>query len=627
MHASIASSLPTLAAPRSGVPFEEWMPAANVLDAIDRTRDRWGDRTALTFLGTDPDAPPRKLTYTDLVQGIARTANAFRALGLQRGDVVAYLLPSLIETQFVLWGAATAASAFPLNPLLKPEEIAGLCRAAGAKALVALAPLPGTEIWDKAIKVKDLLPPSTLLIQAGGDSAAHPGVHLLSDLLRSSPPELAFPDRPGLDDIAAYFHTGGTTGAPKLVIHTHRNQLAAAYGAACAAGVRADDVLVNGLPMFHVASAIFSSLAMFVAGAEVVILSPAGFRNPRIVADFWRIVSRTGATFAGGVPTALAAVVKSASEGVDLSKVRSNFCGASLMPRSVAEQVEAITGKPLREVYGMTEAGGVICVDPQSRERVLGSAGCPIPFCEVEARVMDGTRTSKRVCAAGEPGVLAIRGPNVTPGYKDAAQSAALFTDDGWLVSGDIGYVDATGRVFITGRAKDLIIRSGHNIDPAVIEECLMRHPAVAEAAAVGMADSYAGEVPVAYFTLRKGASVTEEDLLAFAAAGISERPALPRKLFLLDQLPLTAVGKIYKPALRNDCTQRELSQLLAREPIARLAVREAADGRQVVGIELANAEPAVLHASRERIADALSGYLFTLEWLDPGAKPQPGQR
>ncbi|MCC2632748.1 MAG: hypothetical protein K0S48_634 [Ramlibacter sp.] len=614
----------TIADPASGMQFEDWMPAANVFDAIARTEQRWGDRTALTFLGTDPDAPPRKLTFTQLVEGIARTANAFRSLGLQRGDVVAYLLPSLVETQFVIWGAATAASALPLNPLLKAEEIASLCRAAGAKALVALGPLPGTEIWDKAVKVKDLLPALVSLIQVGGETVPHPGVHLLADLLRSSQPELAFPDRAGLDDIAAYFHTGGTTGAPKLVVHTHRNQLAAAYGAACAAGVRADDVLVNGLPMFHVASAIFSSLAMFVAGAEVVILSPAGFRNPRIVADYWRIVSRTGATLAGGVPTALAAVVKSDIKDVDLGKLRANFCGASLMPRGVAEQVESLTGKHLREVYGMTEAGGVICVDPVSRDRVLGSAGCPIPFCEVEARVMDGTRTTGRACAAGEPGVLVIRGPNVTPGYKDAPQSDSLFTCDGWLISGDIGYLDPTGRVLITGRAKDLIIRSGHNIDPAVIEECLMRHPAVAEAAAVGMADSYAGEVPVAYVTLRKGASATEEDLLAFASAGIGEPPALPKRLFLLDQLPVTAVGKIYKPALRHDCTRRHLSHLLEAESIARLLVRDGTGGRQVVSIELAAGEPGVLDELRRRIGAALSGYLFAIEWLDPGAGPEP---
>ena len=616
MNNTRGAALPSIATPDAGMRFEDWMDATNVFDAIERTQKRCGGKTALTFLGTDPDAPPRKLSYTELVDGIARTANALRSLGLRRGDVVAYMLPSLVETQFVLWGAATAASALPLNPLLKAEEIASLCRAAGAKALVALGPMPGTEIWDKANRVKVLVPALGALIQVGGERATGASdLHLLADLLRSNPPPLAFSDLPGPGDVAAHFHTGGTTGAPKLVIHTHRNQLAAAYGGAWAAGVSTDDVIVNGLPMFHVASTIFCSLSMFVAGAEVVILSPAGFRNPQIVANFWRIVERTGATIVGGVPTALSAVVKIDPKGADLSRVRINICGASLLARSVAEQIEQLTGKPVREVYGMTEAGGVICVDPVSRTRVLGSAGCPIPFCEVEARALDGTSASSRRCMPDEPGVLVVRGPNVTPGYKDAGASASLFTGDGWLITGDVGHVDATGRVFITGRAKDLIIRGGHNIDPAVIEECLMRHPAVTGAGAVGMADAYAGEVPVAYVTLRQGVCVAEDELLAFAKATINEPPALPRRIFVLEQLPMTAVGKIYKPALRQDCTRRHLLELLQGEPIAALVVREEPGRGQVVCIELAAQEAGSSHEIRQRIAAALQGYLLTLEW------------
>jgi fatty-acyl-CoA synthase len=311
--------------------------------------------------------------------------------------------------------------------------------------------------------------------------------------------------------------------------------------------------------------------------------------------------------------------VKVDPAGADLSHVRLNISGASLLPRSVAEQLEQVTRKPVREVYGMTEAGGVICVDPVSRERVMGSAGCPIPFCEVQARPLHVTsRGLPRACLPGEPGVLVVRGPNVTPGYKDTAQSAALFTSDGWLITGDVGYVDETGRVFITGRAKDLIIRSGHNIDPGVIEECLLRHPAVTDAGAVGMPDVYAGEVPVAYVTLRQGVFVTEEELLALARSTINEPPALPRRIFVLDQLPMTAVGKIYKPALRQDCARRHLLEVFRDEPIVDLAVREDPGRGQVVRIELSAAEDGVSEETRRRIAAGLKGYLLTLEWATP---------
>jgi len=603
--------------PAEGATFDKWVGVRNVYEAILRSAATHGAKTAITLLGNDLEASPLRLSYAQLANGVMRMANAVRALGLRRNDVVAYMLPSLPETQFVLWGSETAASALPLNPLLKAEEIAGLCRSAGVRVLVALGPQPGAEIWQKAQRVKDMLPSVETLIQVAGEPLVdRRDVRQLSDLLREQPAQLNFRDLPGPDDTAAFFHTGGTTGAPKLAIHTHRNQLAAAFGSACAAAAGPDDVIVNGLPMFHVAGTIFCGLAMFVAGAEVVILTPSGFRNPRVVADFWRIVERTGARMVGGVPTSLSAVVKVDPGDADFSRVRTNFAGASLLPRGAAEQMERITGKPIREVYGMTEAGGVICVDPTTRERVLGSAGCPLPFCEVQARPLVDGQISELACKPGQPGVLVVRGPNVSPGYKDAAQTRGLFTADGWLITGDVAKVDESGRVFITGRSKDLIIRSGHNIDPASIEECLMRNPAVADVAAVGMPDAYAGEVPVAYVTLRAGATASAEELIAFAGPHL-EPPALPRRVFFLERLPTTAVGKVFKPALRRDCAERHLRELLRSEPIKSLTVSEEPGRGHVVRIALHRQEPQDQEC-RTRIDAALKPYLLSIDLTVP---------
>ena len=216
-------------------------------------------------------------------------------------------------------------------------------------ALVALGPAPGSQIWTKALQVKALVPEISVLIRVGGEPTRDADARCFADEIACSPSTLAFEDTPDLDDVAAFFHTGGTTGAPKLVIHTQRNQLAAAYGGAYAAGVCGDDIIVNGLPMFHVASTIFCSLGIFAARGQLVVLSAAGFRDPSIVANFLHIVARTGATIVGGVPTALSAVVKTDASSADLSRVRVNISGAASLPRTVAEELERITGKPVRE--------------------------------------------------------------------------------------------------------------------------------------------------------------------------------------------------------------------------------------------------------------------------------------
>lgn len=397
-------------------------------------KDAAATNTCVTFIASDPDiAPTRKLSYTELLEGIGRTANALRSRAGtgQRGG-----LPAAVTGRDTVRAVGCSHGRFgtAAQPATQGRGDCQSCRASGAKALVAtLGPLPGTKMWNKANRVKELAPELGALIQVGGEKAiGDEDVHLLADLLRSSPPQLTFSDRPGLDDVAALFHTGGTTGA-ELVIHTHRNQLAAAYGGAWAAGASSDDVIVNGLPMFHVASAIFCSLAMFVAGAEVVILSPAGFVS-RIVADFWRIVERTGATIVGGVPTALLGCCerRSARRGLGPRADERLRCILACSPCRRTDRAPDRQADAWR--LWTPNAVARIRVDPVARQRVIGSAGCAIPFCGIEARALDGTSAPSRRCLPGVPGVLVVRGPNVTPGYKDAAQSASLFTSDGWLI-------------------------------------------------------------------------------------------------------------------------------------------------------------------------------------------------
>lgn len=226
----------------------------------------------------------------------------------------------------------------------------------------------------------------------------------------------------------------------------------------------------------------------------------------------------------------------------------------------------------------MTECGGITAIEPCAMPRTPGSVGLPIPFVTVRA-----------VDAAGEPvpagddGELQIRGPNVSPGYTDAAKNEGVFLPGGWLASGDVGQVDAQGRLYVTGRAKDMIIRSSHNIDPLMIEDTLQNHPDVLMAAAVGAPDEYAGELPVAYVTLRPGATTDAPSLLLFAEQHMPERPAVPKQIVVLDALPVTAIGKFFKPRLREMAAQQVIEDRLARHALsAAVAAQVLADSKGV---------------------------------------------
>ncbi|MBQ1764053.1 MAG: AMP-binding protein, partial [Aquincola sp.] len=247
---------------------------------------------------------------------------------------------------------------------------------------------------------------------------------------------------------------------------------------------------------------------------------------------------------------------------------RALLTGGSPLPTELAAGFEERFQVPVRNILGMTESAGVICIEPVDGPRTPGSCGLPLPGTEVKVVRPDGTPAGP-----GEPGILRVRGPNVSPGYTDAARNAGTF-EDGWLISGDIGHLDEAGRVYVTGRSKDVIIRGAHNIDPGMIESALLRHPDVLMAAAVGQPDAYAGELPVAFVSLKPGAQVDAQALAAFAAPYIPERPAMPKRVDVLPAIPTTAVGKVYKPALRALATQRLLEEQLAAAGLPAEAVR-----------------------------------------------------
>lgn len=562
-------------------PYGEFMPHRRVVDALEAVARRHPDRTAITGIEVpDLAAAARRWSYADFVHAVRRAANLFHALSEGGPARVALLLPPLPETHFALWGAETAGVACPINFQLNHEHIAELIRAFDANILVALGPAPDLDI---DAKVGRLLPECpnlrhVLRVRAAPDEATgFDQRDFAAEMAGHEGRRLAF-DVPA-DDTAALFHTGGTTGAPKLARHTHTNQLHAAWGAACMYGTRPTDVMLTGFPLFHVAGSFVFGLSTLLAGGEVVLPTRTGLRNAAFMARFGDFVERHGVTLLAAVPTVMASLLALNLDRQQLRAVRALLTGGSPLPDELAAAFETQLAIPVRNILGMTESAGVISIEPLASGRTPGSCGLPLPYSKVQAIGSD-----HRPLPAGHSGILRVRGPNVSPGYTDARRDAGTF-EDGWLVSGDIGHVDLDGRVFVTGRAKDVIIRGAHNIDPGLIEAVLLRHPGVMIAAAVGEPDAYAGELPVAFVSLKPGAQVSSDELLAFAAPLIAERPAVPKRIQIVPALPMTAVGKVYKPKLRAQATRHAMGMLLVQRGLAsrtHVEVEELASGLKV---------------------------------------------
>jgi fatty-acyl-CoA synthase len=597
----------------SDMTLAQRLPERCVLDVFKERAAQCPTDTAITMLMTgEVDEKPRRVSYSELLGLIRRAANMFSDLG-GPAPGVAYMLPSLVETHVTLWGAETAGYAVPINFLLQPDSIVELLKASDVKILVALGPHPKLDIWQKALRLRDMLPELTLVRVSPPEQPVEDGVVDFGAGLKAQPDDyLVFGDSRGDDDVAAYFHTGGTTGIPKLVAHTHRGQLTSTLGGAAMCGYGPEDVLTATLPLFHVAGTIVGGLSAFMAGVELLIMTPAGLRNPTVVNNFWKLVSQHNATLVGGVPTAIGAVLRVPVGDNDLSTLRAGLTGAALLPPAVGRRFKEVTGCHLFEIYGMTESQGLVSIDPLSGPGAIGSVGWPLPYTRVDVLRIGADGDLGEPCVAEEIGVITVRGDHVSPGYRGHNHSDGVFAN-GLLNSGDLGYKDDEGRVYIAGRSKDLIIRSGHNIDPAMIENAMSTHPEVALAAAVGMPDSYAGELPVCFVELRPGAKVSVEDLKSHAEATIDERPAWPKQFFIVEAIPLTTVGKIYKPSLRCDAAHSFVSNLVHNElGLSKAQVTVTAGGvrgmRVVVELEKTN-------KSFEMIVEtALADYLFEAE-------------
>jgi fatty-acyl-CoA synthase len=431
----------------------------------------------------------------------------------------------------------------------------------------------------------------------------------------------------GGDDIAAYVHSGGTTGLPKIVKLSHGNLSYRHWALQLAAKAVLGEVVLHDTPMFHIGGIAGRCLPPLASGAAVLIPSIMGARDKRYIANYWKFVEKYRVTRLSGVPTTLATLAKSPPQGEDLSSLKPYFItGSTAMPVAIREQFERISGVRVLNSYGLTENTASVAIEPRDGMRKEGSSGIRLPYTRIRAVQMDDDGSTVRQCEPGEIGMLQIKGPGVAPAYVNPAHDSAARTRDGWLITGDLGRIDNDGYLFVTGRAKDVIIRGGHNIDPALIEEALLKSPGILHAAAVGKPDAYAGELPVAYVQLIPGSQATASGLIAFVAEHIAERAAIPKEIFIVERIPLTAVGKPVKAALRREVAERTFRAVLS-EAIGlscesgsfQVAVEPHATHGTLVTILVMDTHSMEREILAERIKEVMGRYSFaySIEWSD----------
>ncbi|AHD08950.1 acyl-CoA synthetase [Phaeobacter gallaeciensis] len=567
------------------MPFGQRNMPTTLYGLLSRTAGKYPDNKAVSYqIFSGPTDKAETLTWRQLKDKVTQAANMFRSMGIGEKDVVAYILPNCNETVVTLLGGAVAGIANPINPLLEPEQIASILRETGAKVVVTLKPFPKTDVAQKvaeavrhAPKVNTVLeidlnryltPPKSWIVPMirpkleGKDKLAHADYKNFNKELRKHPTELTFADSDS-DRVACYFHTGGTTGMPKVAQHTYSGMN---YNGWLGSKLlfTAEDNIMCPLPLFHVFACHVILMAAVASGAHVVFPTPQGYRGDGVFDNFWKLIERWKISFIITVPTAISAKMQRPVDA-DVSTVKTAFSGSAPLPVELFKRFEQATGVKIVEGYGLTEATCLVSCNPVEGEKKIGSIGIPLPYTDV--KIVKGTESGTVELGVDEIGEICISSPGVYAGhtYTEVEKNDGLFYKDQYLRTGDLGKLDSDGYLWITGRAKDLIIRGGHNIDPAEIEEALLGHEAVAFAGAIGQPDAHAGEVPCAFVELVDGASVTAEELLAYCKIHVHERAAIPKHVTVMDELPKTAVGKVFKPDLRKNAITRIYNDALLK--------------------------------------------------------------
>ncbi|AJE45640.1 acyl-CoA synthetase [Celeribacter indicus] len=623
------SSLEARNAIDAEMPWEARDVPRTIYARLKKTAEAFPDRPAFSYqITSGPRDRAETLSWRETLFRTTQAANMFRALGIGETDVVAYIMPNANETLLTFLGAMVAGIANPINPLLEPEQIAAILRETNAKIVVTLKSFPKSDVAQKVAEavrhapnvgtvlevdlLRYLTPPKRWivpLIRPKNPTALAHHADLLdfnAELAKHPGDRLTFEDVQQ-DRVAAYFHTGGTTGMPKVAQHKYSGMIYNGWLGGTLLFTERDNIMCP-LPLFHVFACQVIVMSQLASGAHGVYPTPAGYRGEGVFDNFWKLCERWKISFIITVPTAISAMMQRKVDA-DISTVRMAFSGSAPLPVELYKRFEAAAGVEIVEGYGLTEATCLVSVNPVGGRKKIGSVGIPFPHTDV--KILRKTPEGPVECGVDEVGEICIDSPGVFEGstYTERDKNHDLFHHDVYLRTGDLGRIDADGYLWITGRAKDLIIRGGHNIDPAEIEEALSGHDAVAFAGAIGQPDAHAGELPCAYVELVDGASVTAEELMAYAKIHIHERAAIPKHIEILDELPKTAVGKVFKPDLRKRAITRVYDDALEKAGLSTRVVSVIDDKKRGLVAQL---DPQTL-TQADRVEQVLGQ--FTTPW------------
>ncbi len=542
------------------IPASLRYPDALLTDFLVKSAREFPEQDAVYFMG-------KRITYRDLLKDVYRFARVLMELGVRKGDRVSIMLPNTPQAVIAYYGALFAgAIVVQTNPMYMERELEHQLKDSGAETIICV-----DLVFDKVKKVLDKTPLKRVIVTSIKDYLPFPknllyplkmikegnhvdvsyggNIHRLSELMRKASDEPVNAPVESPDELALLQYTGGTTGLAKGAMLTHRNLTANAVQ--CAAWMYQSEPgkekTLGVLPFFHVyGMTVVMNYSVYMAATMILL--------PKFDAgQVLRTITEEKPTLFPGAPTMYVALINHPDiEKYDLSSIKACLSGSAPLPIEVQERFEELTGGRLVEGYGLTEASPVTHANPVWGRRKTGRIGLPWP--DTECRIVN-PETGEEV-KQGEVGELQVRGPQVMKGYWNRAEETEKVLRDGWLSTGDMAFMDEEGYFAIMDRKKDVIIAGGFNIYPRDVEEVLYEHPAIQEAAVVGVPDPYRGETVKAFIVLKEGAQATEEELDAYCRERLAAYK-VPRLYEFRSELPKTTVGKILRRVLVEEENKR----------------------------------------------------------------------